>query len=432
MSAKQVTQIEVIAETETKEAGDPGRQSNFRVLGEWLKRRRFWLILGTIFVLVTGVLTVIALTSTANTAALATNNPAPDGAQAAATILSENGVTVEATSTLASTLAALDSKTESSSTLFLYDPKSLLTADQLAEIKSKAATKQTKIVVLQPAPLALRSLDQTLGAAGTAATPSSAVAAKCEDPNAQAAQRLGLSSTSTLNTNTSKSIVSLYSGPIHCFPVTDSGTSSAESAAAVMASNDSGSITAIGASAIFRNDGLASQGNAALALRLLGSRANLVWYLPTIQDVPSSSKPPTLAELTPAWVAPAGAWLMVVALIGMFWRGRREGPLVSEQLPVVVKASETVVGRARMYQDAKATGTASMTLRRASLSRIMRILRLGPGTNAEVVVETVATRTGRSPGEIGSLLLGSAPRNEKEMLTLAEALAALEEEVAQL
>ena len=93
-----------------------------------------------------------------------------------------------------------------------------------------------------------------------------------------------------------------------------------------------------------------SEGNAALALNLLGAHRTLIWYLPTLDDL-ASGEPPTIAELTPPLGHARSLLLLVlVALAAAFWRGRRFGPLVVENLPVVVRASETMEGRARLYE----------------------------------------------------------------------------------
>ena len=50
-------------------------------------------------------------------------------------------------------------------------------------------------------------------------------------------------------------------------------------------------------------------------------------------------------------------WLVVVLVA--LWKGRRLGPLVAEQLPVVVRASETVEGRGRLYRSRRARDRAA-------------------------------------------------------------------------
>ncbi len=65
---------------------------------------------------------------------------------------------------------------------------------------------------------------------------------------------------------------------------------------------------------------------------------------------------------------PLAAWLVaiqlgVALLLAALWRARRLGPLVTERLPVVVRASETVEGHARLYRSRRARDRVAATLR---------------------------------------------------------------------
>src|SRR5690606_41722785 len=55
--------------------------------------------------------------------------------------------------------------------------------------------------------------------------------------------------------------------------------------------------------------------------------------------------------------------LIVVVVLLAWWQGRRLGPLVTEPLPVVVRASETVEGRGRLYRSRRARDRAAEALR---------------------------------------------------------------------
>ncbi len=72
-------------------------------------------------------------------------------------------------------------------------------------------------------------------------------------------------------------------------------------------------------------------------------------------------------------------WLAVV-LLAALWNGRRIGPLVAENLPVVVRASETVEGRGRLYRSRRARDRAADALRTAALQRLLPRLGLGVDT----------------------------------------------------
>jgi hypothetical protein len=194
------------------------------------------------------------------------------------------------------------------------------------------------------------------------------------------------------------------------------------------ASSDEGRLVVLGSTQIISNRLLDEHGNAALALRTLGTTDTLVWYLPGIGDVTVEDTPKTLDELAPPWVAFLGPWLALVAVLAMAWRGRRLGPLVFEPLPVVVKAVETAEGRARLYHDAHAVDRAADSLRAGALVRLARFLQLGPDAESMAIVHSAARHLGRTPEEMARVLEGR-PRTESELVQWAQRLESLEKEV---
>jgi hypothetical protein len=100
--------------------------------------------------------------------------------------------------------------------------------------------------------------------------------------------------------------------------------------------DDGRTVTAVGSTAFMTNEGLLEEGNAALAMNLAGDRPRVVWYAPQRIEGETSS-PSSLYDLIPdnvSWIV----WqLWLVVLLAAFWKGRRIGPLVSEELPVVVR-----------------------------------------------------------------------------------------------
>jgi hypothetical protein len=100
---------------------------------------------------------------------------------------------------------------------------------------------------------------------------------------------------------------------------------------------------------LFTNEYLAQRGNAALGLALLGQTDHVVWYVPSLSDSDLEWDPASsLGNLTPDWVTPAILLLLIAGIAAGIWRGRRFGPLVAETLPVTVRASETMHGRAHL------------------------------------------------------------------------------------
>ncbi|WP_287930242.1 DUF4350 domain-containing protein [Arthrobacter sp.] len=392
----------------------------------WWRKNRLWIAVGAALAAVTVGGLAASLLGGQSADPLSITNPAPSGGQAAASVLREQGVQVTATDSLDATRRALAAGGPGGSTVLVYDPLSLLEPAQAARLAASAKDAAAAVVALAPGPLTVKNLGPDIASAGTAAATDSstgvAAGPGCANRDAAAAARIDVRGVDGIGAAGSPSLL-LYRGAATCF-------APAGGTAGFMAVNRAGDVTVLGSPGVISNERLASQGNAALTFRLLGSRPHLIWYTASLRDVPAASHAPTLAELTPRWIFPASAWLLLVALIGMLWRGRRHGPLVTEPLPVIVKASETVTGRARLYQDAKAQDTAVETLQRATLTRLAQRLRLGTGAAPSAVVDAAAAHTGRPREDLEALLITDIPLNDKQMLAMAAQMAALEEEVA--
>lgn len=188
-------------------------------------------------------------------------------------------------------------------------------------------------------------------------------------------------------------------------------------------------ITAVGSTDFMTNGSLLQAGNAALAMNLAGGRPRLIWYAPHFVEGESSSKA-TVLDLIPANVYWVVGQLAVVVLLVAVWRGRRPGPLVAEELPVVVRASETVEGRGRLYRSRRARDRAAAALRTAALQRLTPKLGLARGATPEAVVSTAAQRTGSDPGWVSYHLFGPPPTTDHDLLQLARALDDIERQVA--
>jgi hypothetical protein len=190
-------------------------------------------------------------------------------------------------------------------------------------------------------------------------------------------------------------------------------------------------LTLLGASAIITNDQVLEGDNAAVALRLLGQRQRLVWYVPSLNDLRGADGV-SARSLLPDWLTPA-LWMVAVAGVGLIaWRGRRLGPLAHEPLPVAVKAVETTRNLGRLYRRSGDRPHAAATLRAASRSRLAERLRLPRGVHADRLVEDVAARTGRPVSEIDHLIGPSAlsPADDPELADLARRLNELDREVS--
>ncbi|MCR2827406.1 DUF4350 domain-containing protein, partial [Microbacterium sp. zg.Y909] len=208
-------------------------------------------------------------------------------------------------------------------------------------------------------------------------------------------------------------------GVIACYP-------SGDGYALLAVERDTGRIAAIDAGELFTNAHLADDGNAALAANLLGRQPRLIWYLPALGDGALPDTAPTLGELTPDWVTPAIVVVLASAVAAIVWRGRRFGPLVTEDLPVTVRASETTEGRSRLYARARDTVHAADLLRFGALERLARTLGLGPATPAPTIADAAAGLVGADRGRVRGILIDDLPATDAELVALADALDDLE------
>lgn len=400
---------ETIQETPRQDA--PGREDLKRTQVpagrnplRWLRRHR---TLAALSALVAAALALVVwgqLAPKGDGIPLSTRNPGPEGARAVSEILGRHGVDVHAAGSFEAAMDALHGGY--SPTLLLYDRNGFLDEDRLLDLASAAE----RVVVVSPRLQTLAALDNDIKQAGVVPDSSPVLEPGCSLPDAGVAGQVTAESGF------------LYDGGTSCYRP-------AGSAAGLLAMSGDGRVTVLGSTAILSNGRLDELGNAALALRMLGSSPDLVWYLPSVEDLDTTGSPRTLDELAPGWSRFVGLWLAVVALAAILWRGRRHGPLVFEPLPVVVKAVETVEGRARLYHDAHAIEQARDNLRAGVLVRLSRILRLGPEATADDVAGAVARFLGRSAHDVKQLL-NERPRTEARLVVWAQELHTLEKEVS--
>jgi hypothetical protein len=112
------------------------------------------------------------------------------------------------------------------------------------------------------------------------------------------------------------------------------------------------------------------------------------------------------------------------------WRGRRLGPILSEPLPVRVRAAETVEGHGRLYFRLSARDRAAEALRAGAVRRLSTAF--GHSSDPDALSEAVGRRTGRSPVEIRRLLYDAVPGSDDDLVNLARDLDRLEQEARRL
>ena len=166
--------------------------------------------------------------------------------------------------------------------------------------------------------------------------------------------------------------------------------------------------------------------NAALALYATGRGSEVAFY--NAENADSFNSDQQLKPY-PSWLVPLMWQFALLALVWAFIVGRRQGRIVNEPLPVVAQGTETTVGRAGLYQRARASEHSGRILRIATIIRLGRRLGISPNADATLVAQTVSMACNRTAKEIEYILYGPEPASAVELTQLSQALEQLEEEV---
>ena len=369
-------------------------------MSDWLQRNRSLLVigLGTLAALVVAVV----LTAGPRTGAdHDPENPGARGARALAQVLADEGVDVEV---VRSADALEDQAIGPDTTVVVTSPDNLgqSTADRLL-----VAAADSTVVVAGAGP----------GAVDVLGVDASAAYAPLDGPQSGDCTDTGLGDLAALSIEVDAA--ASYATTAGCFP-SGSGWG--------LASAGEG-LVLLGAVGIVENDQVLRADNAAVALRVFGQHARVVWYVPSLGDLVGADGV-GLRSLLPAWLLPA-VWLLGLAMLAViWWRGRRLGALATEPLPVTVRSLETTEARGRLYRSVSARGHAADVLRRSTRTDLATHLRL-PHAEASVLVRDVAARLDRPTADIESLIgdQAVAPSTDDQLIHLATALAELDREV---
>lgn len=326
-------------------------------------------------------------------------NPDGDGAQALARVLGEQGVSVD----VVRSAGAFERATTDSSTLVVVTAPDRLgrsTARRLLDHQGDA-----ELVVVAPGPELADLLDA--GSSAVTTSPDGPVPAGCTAYDGLALQVPEAEAFDTTG----------------CF----------RAPGGVLLGRPRPGLTLLGAPAALTNDQILEGDNAAVALRLLGQRGHLVWYVPSLRDLVGGDGV-SPSSLLPRWITP-GLWLLLMATVALVvWRSRRLGPLAVEPLPVGVKAVETTRNLGRLYRRAGDRRHAAEALRSAARARLTDRLRLPPHTDHAVLAAAVAARSQHGVDEVEALLGPEAwpPAHDHDLADLARRLDDLDREVSHL
>jgi Domain of unknown function (DUF4350) len=333
------------------------------------------------------------------------DSAAPAGGRALRVLLQEQGVRV----TSVTTTTAAAGRARAGSTLLVV-AANRLTTGQLRHLAGTGAD----LVLVDPDDRTLSVLAPGLGAAGS--TVEDVRTPDCALPAAVHAGR-AVTGGLTMSAGPGAGRITL------CYP--DGGDATV---AAVYVPGRRSLVVAVGSGAGFTNDQLAREGDAALALNLLGGNPDLTWYVASTELSPTGGTK-SLGELLPPWVGVVVVQLLVCVLLAAMWRGRRLGPAVVEPLPVVVRAAEATEGRARLYRRGGARDRAAQHLREAAVARLLPLVGAPAGAERAGVVALVAARSSWSAPDVDRLLYGAAPPDDTSLVRLASQLDDLERTV---
>ncbi|GAA0645108.1 DUF4350 domain-containing protein [Streptomyces thermocarboxydovorans] len=337
----------------------------------------------------------------------------PNGSRAVAELLADRGVDTRVVTTLDEAAAAAGPDT----TLLVAVPD-LLTPRQQTRLRQALAGSGGRTVLVASGSASVERL-----APGVTAAPATSLDTTLEPRcSLPAARRAGSADTGGVRYTTS------HVGADECYPSERLAT-----LLRIPASSGDGDTVLIGAPDILLNDHLDKGGNASLALQLLGSRPHLVWYLPSLADSSATEEEERdFFELLPSGWLWGTLQLFIAAALAALWRARRLGPLVPEKLPVAIRASETVEGRARLYRKANARDRAATALRSATRTRLAPLVGV-PVTRAHTPEALLPALSARLRGDgqqsLHALLFGPPPGDDASLIQLADRLDALESEV---
>ncbi len=374
------------------------------------QRLRTWRWIGLALVVILALAGVTAwLTAPRPGGHLDPESTSPDGAHAVVTLLRDQGVDVQVACTAADAvrMSGPDALLLVAQTYYLYDDA----------VVSALEAAQGDLLLVEPNTQVRKALAPDIRFA-----PKGAIGGQpnCDLREANQAGTVRFGSTNSYEAvNAATNLTSCYDGAL------------------VRYRDGDRNITAVSTADFMTNSTLLSEGNAALALNLAGASPRLIWYAPQRAEGERTGAK-DIFELIPdrfTWII--AQLVLTVALIAL-WKSRRMGPLVAEQLPVVVRASETVEGRGRLYRSRRARDRAAQALRTATLQRLAP--RLGLGTNPEptalvqALVQNAQQRSAHpglstDPMTLHHNLFGPPPATDDDLVQLALALDNIERQV---
>jgi hypothetical protein len=376
-----------------------------------MRKRPRWvtpLIVVGVLLAATLAMTLLNPAGQGNTDELDPANPGYSGAQGLAHVLSDHGVSV---TVVRSQRELLDETIDGTSTVVITHDLRL--SGRTARAALAHAASAASVILLDPDPEVTKGMGLPVESHLTDLTD---VAAACTVVAVGEDFRLALAGRAYTTTGSG-------SGTTSCFPDKSGG------GALVSLPGAAGRppVILLGDDTLISNGTILDSDNAAIALHLFGQTDRLIWYVPSLADIaPSESSSRSIA---PAWFGPGLALATSAVVFLCLWRGRRLGRLVTEPLPVIVRAVETTESRGRMYRKSRDRTRALAVLQLATRRRLTAYLGLSASSTVSSVAAAAAAVSGRSYHDALDLLSSSAVHDDSSLLELANNLIALEKEV---
>jgi len=345
-----------------------------------------------------------------NTEDLDPANPGYSGAQGLAHVLSDHGVHV---TVVRSQRELLKETIDGTSTVVITHTIALSGRTARAALAHSASA--ASVVLLDPDPEVTKGMGLPVDSHLTDLTDVTAACTGAEVGEDFRLAQAGRAYTPTANASSATT----------CFPDKSDGGG----AMVILPAAELGRppVILLGDDNLISNGSILNSDNAAIALHLFGQTSRLIWYVPSLADITASES--SSRSIAPAWFRPGLALATSAVVFLCLWRGRRLGRLVTEPLPVIVRAVETTESRGRMYRKSRDRTRALAVLQLATRRRLTAYLGLSASSSANNVAAAAAAVSGRRYQDVADLLNSSAAHDDSSLLELANTLTALEKEV---
>lgn len=336
-------------------------------------------------------------------------NPGYSGAQGLARSLSTHGVEV---TIVRSQRGLLDLSIDGATTVVITSPNRL--SERTARTALAHAASASRLVLLDADRAVTTGMGLPVESHRAQLTD---VVAGCQGTDVGASFRLG-------QADRAYTPAAEGHGATTCFPDKTDGGGAMIS---LPATTGRPAVTLLGDASLITNGAILDADNAAISLHLFGHTSRLVWYVPSLADITAADS--ASRSIAPPWFQPGLVLVGSAVLLLCLWRGRRLGRLVTEPLPVVVRAVETTESRGRMYRKSRDRTRALAVLQLATRRRLAANLGLSASSPVSRVAAASAAVTGRSYHDVLALLSSPATPDDSSLLELANTLLALEKEV---